>query len=156
DTCRAGVLCSNSARIREHIADHSRRGSNRHPTADHDPCAVGQIPSSRAVPHPREEGNLVMQILFLGPPGAGKGTQCKKLAESCKLAHLSSGDLLRDAIAAQTPAGKEAKSYYDKGVLVPDKVLIDMFRERLTDKSCASGFILDGFPRNLAQAEALD
>lgn len=97
-----------------------------------------------------------MQILFLGPPGAGKGTQCKKLAQSLNLPHLSSGDLLRDAVKAGTPAGKAAHQYMERGVLVPDNILMDMFRERLTDISCANGFILDGFPRNLAQAQALD
>lgn len=97
-----------------------------------------------------------MRILFLGPPGAGKGTQCHKLATNFKVPHLSSGDLLRDAVKAGSPTGLSAKSYMDKGQLVPDAVLIDMFRERLTGKECAGGFILDGFPRNLAQTEALD
>lgn len=97
-----------------------------------------------------------MRILFLGPPGAGKGTQCKRLADKLHVPHLSSGDLLRDAVKAGTPTGVAAKEFMDKGVLVPDNVLIDMFRERLSQKQCANGFILDGFPRNLAQAEALD
>lgn len=97
-----------------------------------------------------------MQILFLGAPGAGKGTQCKRIAAQLKLPHLSSGDLLREAVKAGTAAGVRAKSFMDKGVLVPDDVLIDMFREKLSGSECARGFILDGFPRNLAQAEALD
>jgi len=97
-----------------------------------------------------------MRLLFLGPPGAGKGTQCKKLAEVLKIPHLSSGDLLRDAVKAGSDVGNKAKSFMDKGELVPDNVLIDMFRERLSSKQCESGFILDGFPRNLAQAKALD
>lgn len=97
-----------------------------------------------------------MRILFLGAPGAGKGTQCKKLAEKYQLPHLSSGDLLRAAVRAGTAAGKAAKEYMDKGVLVPDHVLIDMFREKLTTPECAKGFILDGFPRNVPQAESLD
>lgn len=97
-----------------------------------------------------------MRILFLGAPGAGKGTQCKKLAAKLSLPHLSSGDLLREAVKAGTPAGQAAKSYMDKGVLVPDNVLIDMFREKLSSADCSSGFILDGFPRNLAQAKSLD
>jgi adenylate kinase len=97
-----------------------------------------------------------MRILFLGPPGAGKGTQCKKLSESKHLPHLSSGDLLREAVKAGTPVGKSANSYMEKGQLVPDDVLIEMFRERLSGKECADGFILDGFPRNLSQAQALD
>lgn len=97
-----------------------------------------------------------MQILFLGAPGAGKGTQCKRLAPELSLAHLSSGDLLREAVKNGTEAGKQAKSYMDQGVLVPDDVLIAMFRDKLSAPECAKGFILDGFPRNLAQAEALD
>jgi adenylate kinase len=97
-----------------------------------------------------------MRILFLGPPGAGKGTQCVKLADKLGLPHLSSGDLLRAAVNAGTPVGKAANEYMVKGQLVPDNVLIDMFREKLTGKECARGFILDGFPRNLAQAKALD
>jgi adenylate kinase len=97
-----------------------------------------------------------MQILFLGAPGAGKGTQCKRLAPELGLAHLSSGDLLREAVKLGTEAGKKAKSYMDQGILVPDDVLIAMFADKLSAAECARGFILDGFPRNLAQAEALD
>jgi adenylate kinase len=97
-----------------------------------------------------------MQILFLGAPGAGKGTQCKRVATELKLPHLSSGDLLREAVKAGTAAGVSAKSYMDRGVLVPDQVLIEMFRDKLSTPECKDGFILDGFPRNLAQAEALD
>lgn len=97
-----------------------------------------------------------MQILFLGPPGAGKGTQCKRLSTKLSLPHLSSGDLLREAVKAGTAAGIKAKSFMDQGVLVPDDVLIAMFREKLQAPECANGFILDGFPRNLPQAEALD
>jgi adenylate kinase len=97
-----------------------------------------------------------MQILFLGAPGAGKGTQCKRVATQLNLPHLSSGDLLREAVKAGTAAGTRAKSFMDKGVLVPDEVLIEMFREKLAGPDCKNGFILDGFPRNLAQAEALD
>ncbi|MBI4533577.1 MAG: adenylate kinase [Candidatus Melainabacteria bacterium] len=97
-----------------------------------------------------------MQILFLGAPGAGKGTQCKRLARHLALPHLSSGDLLREAVKAATPAGLAAKSYMDKGILVPDPILIDMFREKLYTPECSKGFILDGFPRNVAQARNLD
>lgn len=97
-----------------------------------------------------------MQILFLGAPGAGKGTQCKRIAAQLKLPHLSSGDLLREAVKAGTAAGINAKGYMDRGVLVPDEVLIAMFRDKLQAPECKSGFILDGFPRNVAQAEALD
>lgn len=97
-----------------------------------------------------------MQILFLGAPGAGKGTQCKRVAKELNIPHLSSGDLLREAVKAGTEAGIKAKSFMDQGVLVPDDVLIAMFRDKLSSADCAKGFLLDGFPRNLAQAEALD
>lgn len=97
-----------------------------------------------------------MQILFLGAPGAGKGTQCKRVAAQLNLPHLSSGDLLREAVKQGTAAGASAKGYMDKGQLVPDNVLIDMFRDKLATPECKHGFILDGFPRNAAQAEALD
>lgn len=97
-----------------------------------------------------------MQILFLGAPGAGKGTQCKRLSKHLDLAHLSSGDLLREAVKEGTPTGMKAKSFMDKGMLVPDEVLIAMFEEKLARPECAKGFILDGFPRNLAQAGSLD
>lgn len=97
-----------------------------------------------------------MQILFLGPPGAGKGTQSKRLAKYLNIPHLSSGDLLREAVKNGTPAGRQAKSYMDKGVLVPDPILIAMFEEVLHKNECANGFVLDGFPRNLPQAHSLD
>jgi len=97
-----------------------------------------------------------MRILFLGPPGSGKGTQCKKLADKLQLTHLSSGDLLREAVAQGTAAGSQAKSYMEAGKLVPVPVLIAMFEEKLADKSVADGFILDGFPRNISQAKSLD
>ena len=97
-----------------------------------------------------------MRILFLGAPGAGKGTQCKKLSQKFDLLHLSSGDLLREAVKNGTPAGLAAKDFMDKGQLVPDNVLIDLFREKLSSPDCKNGFILDGFPRNRAQAESLD
>jgi len=97
-----------------------------------------------------------MQLLFLGAPGAGKGTQCKRLSRHLDLPHLSSGDLLREAVKAGTAAGQAARSYMDKGVLVPDQILIEMFAEKLHTPECARGFILDGFPRNVAQARSLD
>lgn len=97
-----------------------------------------------------------MRILFLGAPGAGKGTQCKRLASKLNLPHLSSGDLLREAVKAGTPAGVAAKEFMDKGVLVPDEVLIKMFGEKLSSPECKGGYILDGFPRNIAQAKSLD
>jgi adenylate kinase len=97
-----------------------------------------------------------MRIVLLGAPGAGKGTQAKKLIEKYGIPQISTGDLLRAAVAAGTPLGKEAKSYMDKGELVPDSVVLGMVEERLKQEDCKKGYILDGFPRNTAQAEALD
>jgi adenylate kinase len=97
-----------------------------------------------------------MRMLFLGAPGSGKGTQCKKLATKLQLPHLSSGDMLREATAKGTDAGKLAKGFMDKGQLVPDDVLMKMFEDKLGSPECANGFILDGFPRNIAQAKSLD
>jgi len=95
-------------------------------------------------------------IVLLGPPGVGKGTQAKILADMTKLAHVSSGDLFRENIKNQTELGKLAKSYLDKGDLVPDDVTISMIRDRLTRADCEAGAILDGFPRTPAQADALE
>jgi adenylate kinase len=95
-------------------------------------------------------------IVLLGPPGAGKGTQAKILAEKTKLAHISSGDLFRENLKNQTELGKLAKSFMDKGELVPDNVTISMIKDRLTRPDCEAGAILDGFPRTPAQADALE
>ncbi len=95
-------------------------------------------------------------IVLLGPPGVGKGTQAKILADAKKLAHISSGDLFRENIKNQTELGKHAKSFIDKGELVPDDVTINMVRERLRRPDCEEGAILDGFPRTPTQAAALD
>ncbi len=97
-----------------------------------------------------------MKLVFLGAPGAGKGTQAKKLVDQFGIPQISTGDLLRAAVAAGTALGKEAKSYMDKGELVPDRVVLGMVEERLKQDDCKKGYILDGFPRNTAQAEALD
>lgn len=97
-----------------------------------------------------------MRIVLLGAPGAGKGTQAKKIIEKYPIPQISTGDLLRAAVAAGTPLGKEAKSYMDKGELVPDSVVLGMVKERLGQDDCKKGYILDGFPRNTKQAEALD
>ncbi|MEN2994198.1 MAG: adenylate kinase [Thermodesulfovibrio sp.] len=97
-----------------------------------------------------------MRLVFLGAPGAGKGTQAKRLVEKYGIPQISTGDLLRAAVAAETPLGKEAKAYMDRGELVPDSVVLEMVKERLSQEDCKKGFILDGFPRNVAQAEALD
>lgn len=96
-----------------------------------------------------------MKLIFLGPPGAGKGTQAERIAERYEIAHLSTGDMLRAEIRNATPLGAAAKSYIDRGELVPDSVIIDMVRERITRDDCKNGFLLDGFPRTVVQAEAL-
>lgn len=94
-------------------------------------------------------------VIFLGPPGAGKGTQAARLAEYLGVPRISTGDMLREAIAEGTPVGKEADPLMEKGELVPDHLLIALIQERITRDDCARGFILDGFPRTLAQAEGL-
>jgi adenylate kinase len=96
-----------------------------------------------------------VRVAFLGPPGAGKGTQARDLAREWGALHLATGDMLREALAAGTPLGLEAKRYMDQGALVPDDVIIRMVAERLGGAGAAGGFILDGFPRTIAQAEAL-
>jgi adenylate kinase len=95
-------------------------------------------------------------IIFLGAPGAGKGTQAAELARERKLVHVATGDLFRQALERGTELGLKAKSYMEKGVLVPNQITISMVMERLSEPDCANGAILDGFPRNLEQAEALD
>ena len=96
-----------------------------------------------------------MNIIFLGPPGAGKGTQAQRVCDALKIPQISTGDILRRAIKEQTPTGLEAKSYIDAGKLVPDEVVIAIVRERLAMDDCQNGYILDGFPRTVPQAEAL-
>jgi len=97
-----------------------------------------------------------MRIVLLGAPGAGKGTQAKKLIDKYGIPQISTGDILRQNVAEGTPLGKEAKSYMDKGELVPDRVVLGLVEDRLKKGDCKKGYILDGFPRNTAQAEALD
>ncbi|HRE60711.1 MAG TPA: adenylate kinase [Micropepsaceae bacterium] len=97
-----------------------------------------------------------MMLIFLGPPGAGKGTQAKRIEERHGLRQLSTGDMLRAARAAGTKIGLEAKAFMDRGDLVPDRVVIGAVEERIQNPDCARGVIFDGFPRNVAQAEALD
>jgi adenylate kinase len=97
-----------------------------------------------------------MRLILLGPPGAGKGTQAKILVEAYGIPQLSTGDILRAAIAAQTPLGLEAKSIMDRGDLVSDVIVNGIVSERIDAEDCKPGFILDGFPRTIAQAEALD
>ncbi len=97
-----------------------------------------------------------MYIIFLGAPGAGKGTQAAAVAQEMNLAHVASGDLFRQAMEQGTELGRQAKSYMEKGMLVPDEITIEMVLDRLCAPDYETGVILDGFPRNLAQAEALD
>ena len=97
-----------------------------------------------------------MKVILLGAPGAGKGTQAVKLAERYKIPHISTGDIFRSNIKEKTPIGIVAKSSIDKGQLVPDEVTIQIVKERLEKDDCKNGYLLDGFPRTVSQAEALD
>lgn len=97
-----------------------------------------------------------MNLLIMGPPGAGKGTQAVEVAKELQIPHISTGDMLREAVKQGTEMGKKAKEYMDKGQLVPDEVIIGVVKERLGQPDCKAGFLLDGFPRTLPQAEALD
>ena len=96
------------------------------------------------------------RVVMLGPPGAGKGTQAKLLQEAFAACQISTGDILRKAVTEKTPLGQEAAQYIDRGALVPDDVIVKLVAERLKDKDCEKGFILDGFPRTIPQAESLD
>jgi adenylate kinase len=96
-----------------------------------------------------------MQVVFLGAPGVGKGTQADRIAAQYQIAKISTGDLLREAVRNQTALGLEAKRYMDQGGLVPDVVVIGLVKEKLADPRCENGFVLDGFPRTVPQAEAL-
>ena len=97
-----------------------------------------------------------MNLLLVGPPGAGKGTQAKRISKRYKIPHISTGDLLREAIANETQLGMRAKEYMETGKLVPDPLIMDLLNERLDRDDCRQGYLLDGFPRNRKQAEALD
>lgn len=97
-----------------------------------------------------------MRLVLLGPPGVGKGTQASAIVSKYKIPHISTGDIFRANIKEGTELGKEAKSYMDKGLLVPDEVVVSIVKDRLTKDDCKEGFLLDGFPRTLEQADALD
>ena len=97
-----------------------------------------------------------MKIILLGPPGCGKGTQAKSLKEKYNIPQISTGDILRAAVRDKTPLGVKAKEYMDRGDLVPDELVVQIVEDRLKNPDCNSGFILDGFPRTVAQAEALE
>lgn len=96
-----------------------------------------------------------MKIIMLGAPGAGKGTQAKKIADVCNVPHISTGDIFRANIKNGTPLGAKAKEYMDKGLLVPDELVCDLVVDRIQQSDCEKGYILDGFPRTIPQAEAL-
>lgn len=96
------------------------------------------------------------RLIFLGPPGAGKGTQAKTLADNRQIPHISTGDILRGAMREQSPLGLKAQGYMDRGELVPDQLVLEMVEERLKQPDIYSGWILDGFPRNVSQASFLD
>jgi adenylate kinase len=96
------------------------------------------------------------RVVLLGPPGAGKGTQAKLLQETFSACQISTGDILRKAVAERTPLGTQAAEYIERGALVPDDVIVGLVAERLKEKDCEKGFILDGFPRTIPQAESLD
>jgi len=96
-----------------------------------------------------------VRVVFLGPPGAGKGTQARDLAQEWGVPHIATGDMLREAVAAGTPLGQDAKRYMDQGALVPDDVIVGVIAERLGKPDAKRGFLLDGFPRTIPQAEAL-
>ncbi|MBW4521896.1 MAG: adenylate kinase [Scytolyngbya sp. HA4215-MV1] len=98
----------------------------------------------------------MVRLIFLGPPGAGKGTQADVLAELWKIPHISTGDILRSAVLQKTDLGLKAQAYMDQGELVPDELVIDLIRNRLTQEDAGNGWILDGFPRNVTQASFLD
>jgi len=97
-----------------------------------------------------------MNIILVGPPGAGKGTQAESIIETFKIPHIATGDMFRDAVSKGTELGKRAKEYMNAGKLVPDEVTIGIVKERLSQPDCDQGFLLDGFPRTVVQAEALD
>ena len=101
-------------------------------------------------------GGTDMKIIMLGAPGAGKGTQAKKIAEKYAIPHISTGDIFRANIKNGTELGKKAKTYMDKGLLVPDELVVDLVVDRVNQEDCANGYVLDGFPRTIPQAEALD
>ncbi|MBS1270881.1 MAG: adenylate kinase [Candidatus Marinimicrobia bacterium] len=97
-----------------------------------------------------------MRLILIGPPGVGKGTQAKKIARKHDIPQISTGDILRDAVANQTSLGKEVQGYLDRGELVPDSLMLDLIEDTITSDRCDNGFILDGFPRTIPQAEGLD
>lgn len=117
-------------------------------------CMVGLLMTGNVFSMNRSEKPLV--VILMGPPGAGKGTHAGPLSDALAIPHISTGDLFRENIRNQTPLGMKAKSYMDQGQLVPDELVLDMLFDRVSKEDCKGGYILDGFPRTLAQAKALD
>lgn len=111
-----------------------------------------EIPSGRL----RSENGVIMNLILLGAPGAGKGTQAVRIAAAHQIPHISTGDIFRKNISEMTPVGMKAKAYIDKGQLVPDEVTVELVQGRLCEDDASKGYLLDGFPRTIAQAEALD
>jgi adenylate kinase len=105
---------------------------------------------------PKQPRIDAMRIVFIGPPGAGKGTQAERIVAAYRLAHLSTGDMLRAARDAKSETGQKADQYMSRGQLVPDDIIVAIIAQRLTEADCRGGYLLDGFPRTIAQAEALD
>ena len=99
---------------------------------------------------------MAKRLIFLGPPGAGKGTQAQIISENHQIPHVSTGDILRAAVARQTPLGKQAQDYMNRGELVPDSLILGLIQDRLTYEDASNGWILDGFPRNVTQASFLE
>src|SRR6266849_2713368 len=124
-------------------------------------CAEGPVArpavmeKSRVAPDTRHPDELDRAVIFLGPPGAGKGTQAKELAKKYGVPHLSTGDMLREHVSKGTPLGKAANPIMERGDLVPDSLVLQMVRERIERPDCAHGFVFDGFPRTVAQAKYL-
>ena len=101
------------------------------------------------------KGGFVMKIIMLGAPGAGKGTQAKQIAQAYDIPHISTGDIFRANIKEGTELGKKAKTYMDQGLLVPDELVVDLVVDRVQQDDCKNGYVLDGFPRTIPQAECL-
>lgn len=101
-------------------------------------------------------GGIILRIIMLGAPGAGKGTQAKKIADQYQIPHISTGDIFRENIKNGTELGKKAKTYMDQGLLVPDELVVDLVIDRVKSADCKNGYVLDGFPRTIPQAESLD
>lgn len=112
--------------------------------------------AKRRVPIPYLKEDDCMKIIMLGAPGAGKGTQAKQIADKYSIPHISTGDIFRANLKAGTELGKKAKEYMDQGLLVPDELTCDLVMDRIAQDDCKNGFVLDGFPRTIPQAEALD